>query len=75
MEENLGLESYDTGSGHNFVANGDVPLGKLLKHIRECLLCPTLSPVSLGLPFDFFKSWETYWYFTVVLGVPQYLAA
>lgn len=56
MEENLGLESYDTGSGHNFVANGDVPLGKLLKHIRECLLCPTLSPVSLGLPFDFFKS-------------------
>lgn len=68
MEEILGWDSGDMGSGQSFAANDYVLLGKYLKPTPDqditprALSCPTLSPLSLELSFDSSKSWETCWF-------------
>lgn len=53
MEDSLGSESYDTGSGHSFAANGYVPLGKLLKPhlIKTMPPVPHLKPGIFRIVF------------------------
>ena len=67
MEESLGWDSGNTGSGQSFAANAVCLRGNLRnppdQNISHWALnrCPTLSQLSLGLSFDSSESWETCW--------------